>query len=115
MTALAKVGLLFVSGLGIGLLVPLSRDRPTRFIPRPEETESARAPTVTVRLIVEQQSGGQSTEGSSDSASAPVEVILRPALRRQPPMPEEVVVKLRLGHDPAIPARPGNRRMPPSD
>src|SRR5262249_47233683 len=108
MTALVKVGLLFVSGLGIGLLVPLSRERPARFIPRPDENEAVQSPTVTVRCIVEQHDSGQSVEVSSDASSAPgVELIVRPAQRRRPPLPEEVVVELHIGKKGA-----GNRLMP---
>jgi hypothetical protein len=108
MTALAKVGLLFVSGLGIGLLVPLSRDRPAKFIPRPDENEAVQSPTLTVRCIVEQRCPGQAIEVPTDPASAPgVEVIVRPPLHRRLPMPEEVVVELHIGNKGA-----GNRLMP---
>lgn len=111
MTALVKVGLLFVSGLGIGLLVPLSREHSPRFIPRPDENEAVQTPTVTVRCIVEQAGSGQTVEVSSDPATAPgVEIIVHPVQRRKPPMPEEVVVELHIGNKGV-----GNRRMPRTD
>jgi hypothetical protein len=110
MTALVKIGLLFVSGLGIGLLVPLSRDRPTRFIPRPNENEvqETGTPTLTVHCIIEQPGSSQPVEASSDTGTAPgVEVIVHPTQRRLPPTPADVVVRLRMGNKAA-----GNRLMP---
>lgn len=96
MTALAKLCLLFVGGITVGLVVPWGFG-PNKPAPRPEETGRASERFVTVRCIVEYHHGapprksplkrllpGPEELQPEERAAPPVEIVVQPGAQRVP-------------------------------
>jgi hypothetical protein len=124
MAALAKLSLLFLGGVFIGLVMPLGFG-PGKPTPSPDDARPAPDRAVTLRCIVEYRSGEGNRAGFAGrvlprpgqvpAAARPVEIVVQPPSESPVACADGVTVILRLGPNPKDPeetANPPERPMP---
>jgi hypothetical protein len=124
MTALAKLSLLFLGGVFIGLVMPLGFG-PSKPTPQPDDARTSADRTVTVHCIVEYRSGEANRTGfagrvlprprQGQSPAHPVEIVVQPRGEGVVTSADGVTVILRVSPhttDQEEPANPPERPMP---